>query len=273
VLQPRDSRGVTPLNRVARKHLEDVLLPGVGASIRGPTCGAFPAGNVGSTPNSVQVVAFMPGIDPKAEAKFRDGVLHVSVARRFGSPSRAIRRRVTASESDLRDSIELLRGEVRSPHFRRSCVLSQDPDSSKIEATLRRHTHCRVFAFVPMSSRRPVFLNVLRIGMPVGAWTSIGHRISGVVLAASVPPAAWLLDLSLRDPAGFARVHALLISAFGKAAAIVVVWSLAHHVLAGLRHLASDLQIGSSLAAARRSAWVANVGGAVVAIVTAGALL
>jgi len=52
-----------------------------------------------------------------------------------------------------------------------------------------------------------------------------------------------------------------------------VVWSLAHHVLAGLRHLASDLQIGSSLAAARRSAWVANVGGAVVAIVTTGALL
>ena len=125
-----------------------------------------------------------------------------------------------------------------------------------------------------MSSRRPVFLDLVRIAMPVGAWTSIGHRVSGVVLAASVPAAAWLLDLSLSDAGGYARAGAWLASPVGKAATIVAVWSLAHHVLAGIRHLASDLRIGSSLAAGRRSAWLANVGGVVlVAIVAAGAVL
>lgn len=33
----------------------------------------------------------------------------------------------------------------------------------------------------------PVFLNPKQIRMPVGALTSIGHRISGMVLAASAP--------------------------------------------------------------------------------------
>lgn len=46
---------------------------------------------------------------------------------------------------------------------------------------------------------RPVFLNLMRIQMLVGALTAIGHRISGIVLAASVPWAVYLLKLSLRD--------------------------------------------------------------------------
>ncbi len=46
--------------------------------------------------------------------------------------------------------------------------------------------------------RRPVFLDLMQIQMPVGAVTSIGHRISGVVLAASVPIAVYLLGQSLR---------------------------------------------------------------------------
>lgn len=45
--------------------------------------------------------------------------------------------------------------------------------------------------------------------MPVGAVTSIGHRISGVVLAVSVPAAVYLFALSLRDDAGFAQVMTL----------------------------------------------------------------
>ena len=36
-------------------------------------------------------------------------------------------------------------------------------------------------------STRPVFLNLTQIRMPVGALTSIGHRVTGVLLAASVP--------------------------------------------------------------------------------------
>jgi succinate dehydrogenase / fumarate reductase cytochrome b subunit len=48
---------------------------------------------------------------------------------------------------------------------------------------------------------------------------------------------------------------------------------LAHHLLAGIRHLLSDIDIGSQLPAARRSAWIVNFGGAAVALLAAGAWL
>jgi len=56
-------------------------------------------------------------------------------------------------------------------------------------------------------------------------------------------------------------------------ATIVLVWVLTHHLLAGIRHLLSDIDIGSQLTAARRSAWIVNVGGIAMALLAAGALL
>ena len=119
---------------------------------------------------------------------------------------------------------------------------------------------------------RPVFLDLMRIQMPVGALTSIGHRVSGVVLAASVPVAVYLLGLSLRDEAGFAQVTALFGQFAVKALAVIVVWALAHHVLGGVRHLLSDFDIGSPLRVARRSAWFVNLAGVAVALLAAGVM-
>ena len=53
---------------------------------------------------------------------------------------------------------------------------------------------------------------------------------------------------------------------------MALVWALAHHVLAGVRHLLTDFNVGSPLHPARRSAWVVNVAGAAVALFTAGVL-
>ena len=117
--------------------------------------------------------------------------------------------------------------------------------------------------------RRPVFLELMRIQMPVGALTSIGHRISGVVLAASVPVAVYLFGLSLRDARGFAEVAALFGRLACKAVAVIVVWALAHHTLGGVRHLLSDFDVGSPLRAARRSAWFVNLAGVFVALLAA----
>ncbi len=119
---------------------------------------------------------------------------------------------------------------------------------------------------------RPVFLDLMQIQMPVGALTSIGHRISGVVLAASVPIAVYLLGHSLRDDAGFAQVKSLFAHFAVKAAAVIVVWALAQHLLGGVRHLLSDFDIGSPLRVARRSAWVVNLAGVAVALLAAGVL-
>ena len=122
-------------------------------------------------------------------------------------------------------------------------------------------------------STRPVFLNPTQIRMPVGALTSIGHRVTGVLLAAGVPVSVFLLDRSLQNEQGFADVSILLGHGAVRVAIVLVVWALAHHVLAGVRHLLSDFDVGSPLRLARRSAWFVNLGGVAVALLAAGVVL
>lgn len=109
--------------------------------------------------------------------------------------------------------------------------------------------------------------------MPVGALTSITHRVTGIFLALGIPFSVYLLDLSLQGPQGYAQVIAWFDKFAFRVAAIVLVWALAHHLLAGIRHLLSDIDIGSELPAARRSAWIVNFGGVAVALLAAGVLL
>jgi succinate dehydrogenase / fumarate reductase cytochrome b subunit len=120
---------------------------------------------------------------------------------------------------------------------------------------------------------RPIFLNPMRIRMPVGAWTSIWHRVTGVLLAAAVPIGVYLLDLSLRSEQHFALVSMWLGLWAVKLLAVISIGAFSHHLLAGVRHLLSDVGVGSPLRVARRSAWAVNAGGVVVALFAAVVLL
>jgi succinate dehydrogenase cytochrome b subunit len=124
-----------------------------------------------------------------------------------------------------------------------------------------------------VKSGRPVFFNLTQIQMPVGALTSITHRVTGLLLAIGTPLGIYLLDLSLQGPQAYERVVSLFDELGWRIATIVLVWVLTHHLLAGIRHLLSDIDIGSQLTAARRSAWIVNVGGIAMALLAAGALL
>jgi succinate dehydrogenase / fumarate reductase cytochrome b subunit len=104
----------------------------------------------------------------------------------------------------------------------------------------------------------PVFLNLLRIRFPVGAVTSIAHRLSGLLLFLSLPVLVYWLDLSLRDPSGYADAREWLQCGWVRLASVVIVWSLLHHLFAGLRFLLIDLGLGVERTAARRFAWAVN---------------
>ncbi|MDA8109898.1 MAG: succinate dehydrogenase, cytochrome b556 subunit [Betaproteobacteria bacterium] len=119
---------------------------------------------------------------------------------------------------------------------------------------------------------RPRFLNLLRLRYPVGAVCSFAHRVSGVLLALFAPALVWLLRRSLEGPSGYEAVARVMHPFLAKAAALVFVWALAHHVLAGVRHLLKDIDRGSSLAVARRSAWTVNVLGVLILLLALGAL-
>ena len=120
---------------------------------------------------------------------------------------------------------------------------------------------------------RPVFLNLLQLQMPVGALTSIGHRLSGILLAASTPVLVYLLGHSLEGERGFSEVAAFMDYLPAKGVTALVVWALAHHILAGIRHMLSDINVGSPLRFARRSAYAVNIGGAGFALFALWALL
>jgi len=53
---------------------------------------------------------------------------------------------------------------------------------------------------------RPVYLDLLRIHLPLPGWVSILHRVSGVLLFLAVPLGVWVLSRSLSDEAGFLRM-------------------------------------------------------------------
>jgi len=119
---------------------------------------------------------------------------------------------------------------------------------------------------------RPVFLNLLKIRQPVTAVLSIFHRISGVAMVLSLPGFVYLLSLSLRDQAGFDQVVTLLSSPPAKLSAVVLCWMLSHHLLAGLRFLVLDFDIGVERVVARRTAWLVHALAAIAALFSVGLL-
>ena len=108
------------------------------------------------------------------------------------------------------------------------------------------------------TDNRPVFLNLLRIRQPVTAVLSIFHRISGVLMILSLPGLVYLLNLSLTDQAGFAVVAGLLHSPLVKMLAVLFCWALTHHILAGIRFMLLDFDVGVERAVARQTAWLVH---------------
>lgn len=123
-----------------------------------------------------------------------------------------------------------------------------------------------------MSGERVVFFNLFRIRFPVTAIVSIGHRISGVALALFIPVLVCLLQRSLASAERFEDAVALFRHTAVRVIVVLLVWALAHHVLAGVRHLSFDIHVGTHLGAARASAWAVFALELAVVLITIGAM-
>jgi succinate dehydrogenase / fumarate reductase cytochrome b subunit len=100
---------------------------------------------------------------------------------------------------------------------------------------------------------RPVYLNLLRIDLPLPGWVSILHRVSGALLFAALPLGVWVLSVSLADEAGFQRIAGWLAHPLARLVLLGLIWAFVHHLLAGLRHLALDVHWGVDLRHARQT--------------------
>jgi succinate dehydrogenase / fumarate reductase cytochrome b subunit len=123
-----------------------------------------------------------------------------------------------------------------------------------------------------LHSRRPVYLNLLRIRLPMAGVMSIIHRASGLAMFFATPALVWLLACSLSGPEGFEQVKALLQSWMGKAVLFCALWALLHHLFAGIRYLLIDVDVGVERPAYRYSAWAVTLAGPLSALAMMGVL-
>ncbi|MBD7977301.1 MULTISPECIES: succinate dehydrogenase, cytochrome b556 subunit [Pseudomonas] len=98
-----------------------------------------------------------------------------------------------------------------------------------------------------MNSQRPVNLDLRTIKLPVTAYTSILHRISGVILFLGLAVMLFALDKSLASEEGFAEVKACLTSPLAKFVTWGLLSALLYHLVAGTRHLFMDAGVGETL--------------------------
>lgn len=112
----------------------------------------------------------------------------------------------------------------------------------------------------PAARRRPVYLNLVAIRLPLPGIVSILHRISGAALFLfGIPILLAILQASLGTPEAFAGLKGVFANPLVKLVALGLSWAYLHHFCAGIRYLLIDLHIGDDLAPARRSSAIVFV--------------
>lgn len=107
-----------------------------------------------------------------------------------------------------------------------------------------------------MTNKRPVYLNLLKIRLPLTGMVSFAHRITGVILFLSLPFAVYLLDLSIESQASFQDARHIINQPFMIFVQILLLWSIAHHFFAGIRFLLIDAEVGVEKSQSRLGAWL-----------------
>jgi len=100
---------------------------------------------------------------------------------------------------------------------------------------------------------RPKNLNLFTIHFPLPAIVSILHRISGFFLFLLIPLILWLFEYSLTLD-GFDTIQYSLSSFGAKFILWVMLAAFFFHLVAGVRHLLSDIHIGDTLKMGRLTA-------------------
>lgn len=95
--------------------------------------------------------------------------------------------------------------------------------------------------------KRPVNLDIGSMKLPITAYVSISHRLSGVFLFIVSGLLVWALDLSLASEQSFNELAVLLTGPVAKAVLWATLTALSYHSLAGIKHLIMDFGIGESL--------------------------
>ena len=123
-----------------------------------------------------------------------------------------------------------------------------------------------------LNKSRPVNLDLSTIRLPITAYVSILHRVSGVVLLGGILLLMWLLDQSLGSRESYQSLREILQLPLMKLVLWAVLAALSYHLVMGIRHLLMDLGIGETLQGGKAGARIALVL-AIILIILAGVWL
>jgi succinate dehydrogenase / fumarate reductase, cytochrome b subunit len=108
--------------------------------------------------------------------------------------------------------------------------------------------------------KRPKYLDLSKIRLPIPALVSILHRVSGAILFLFFIPLLLLaLGSSLASPDSFASLQAKFAHPLSKLIMLGFAWAYLHHFCAGIRHLLMDMHKGIDLQSSRLSAKIVLV--------------
>lgn len=111
-----------------------------------------------------------------------------------------------------------------------------------------------------MNRNRPKHLALHKIKLPLPGFVSILHRASGILLFICLPLLLWMLQASMRSIETYTQLVEILQHPLSKLVVLGLLWAFFHHFCAGIRFLAIDLHVGTSLAQARASSkWVLGI--------------
>jgi succinate dehydrogenase / fumarate reductase cytochrome b subunit len=105
-----------------------------------------------------------------------------------------------------------------------------------------------------IARKRPKYLNLFQIKLPIAGFASILHRVSGFGLFLMLPLLIWLLELSLGSQESYATLQSIVAHPLAKLVLIGLLWAFLHHFCMGIRILLIDIHIGVDKAQAGNSA-------------------
>ena len=123
------------------------------------------------------------------------------------------------------------------------------------------------------NNKRPRYLNLFKIKMPVTAVLSIAHRASGLLMVIAIPFAIYVFQRSVSSAQEFEAVMGLLQQPWIVIILIIISWSFFHHLIAGIRFLLIDIDVGVEKSTARWTAWLTHIVAITATICIAGVLL
>ena len=108
-----------------------------------------------------------------------------------------------------------------------------------------------------VNKNRPVNLDIATFRLPITAYVSILHRVSGVANVFISLALIWLLSQSLASEDSYEYVIELTNLTFVKVLLFLILANLIYHSCAGIRHLIMDMGVGEdSFKSGKNSAFV-----------------